>query len=202
MPFERSKPAGLSQLALVADKLCRGEILSQYAAICYRHTGRADGSVEVLLITSRDSGRWVIPKGWPMRKKNPHEVAGQEAWEEAGVRGRIRKKPWGYYTYVKKLDGGELVPAMVQVHLIDVREIDDEFPERHQRRLEWFAPAVAASSVGEPELRGLITKLEQREKRRSRSSPKTCDDASLILHKEMDCGQNAAQKNGGLARHR
>lgn len=105
-----------------------------------------------------------------MGKKKPHEVAGQEAWEEAGVRGRIRKKPWGHYTYVKKLGDGELVPAMVQVHLIDVREIDDKFPERHQRRLEWFSPAVAALSVGEPELRGLITKLGERENRRSRSS--------------------------------
>ncbi len=202
MPFERSKQAALSQLALVADKLCRGEILWQYAAICYRHTGRSDGSVEVLLITSRDSGRWVIPKGWPMRKKKPHEVASREAWEEAGVRGRIRKKPWGYYTYVKKLDGGELVPAMVQVHLIDAREIDNEFPERDQRRLEWFAPAIAASSGSEPELRGLITKLEQREKRRFRSSPETLDDATLILRKETDCGQRVAQKNGGLARRR
>lgn len=108
-----------------------------------------------------------------MRKRRSHEVAGQEAWEEAGVRGRIRKKPWGHYTYVKKLDGGELVPAMVQVHLIDVREMDEEFPERHQRRLEWFSPAVAASSVSEPELRGLITRLEQREIRRSRAHPET-----------------------------
>jgi len=170
MPFDRSEHGNLGQLVLVADKLCRGEIISQYAAICYRHTGRFDGSIEVLLITSRDSGRWVIPKGWPMGKKKPHKVAGQEAWEEAGVRGRIRKKPWGHYTYVKKLDSGELVPAMVQVHLIDVREIADEFPERHQRKSEWFSPAVAASSVGEPELRGLITKLGERKNRRSRSS--------------------------------
>lgn len=173
MPPDTTKRGGLSQLSLVADKLCRGEILTQYAAICYRSTGQTDGSIEVLLITSRDSGRWIIPKGWPTRKKKPHEVAGQEAWEEAGVRGRIRKMPWGHYTYVKKLDGGELVPAMVQVHLIDVREIDDEFPERNQRKLEWFEPAVGASSVGEPELRGLITRLEQREHRRSRSWPET-----------------------------
>lgn len=178
MPFHRSRHAGLSQLALVTDKLCRGEILSQHAAICYRHTGRSDGSIEVLLITSRDSGRWVIPKGWPMGKKKPHEVAGQEAWEEAGVRGRIRKRPWGQYTYVKKLDSGEWVPVIVQVHLIDVREMDEEFPERYQRRLEWFSPAVAASCVGEPELRGLITRLEQRQIRCSRSSVEISDRPS------------------------
>lgn len=168
MPGEPAKCSGLSQIALVADKLFRGDVRTQYAAICYRHTGRDDGSIEVLLITSRDSGRWVIPKGWPMPKKKPHEVARQEAWEEAGVRGRIRKKAWGHYTYVKKLGDGEFIPAMVQVHIIDVQAMETDFPERKQRRREWFAPAVAASVVGEPELRDLITKLEQRETRRSK----------------------------------
>lgn len=91
-----------------------------------------------------------------MRKKKPHEVASKEAWEEAGVRGRIQKKAWGHYTYVKKLDDGELEPAMVQVHIIDVQTMKAEFPECKQRRLEWFSPAVAASAVGEPELGGLI----------------------------------------------
>ncbi|WP_284759954.1 NUDIX hydrolase [Agrobacterium sp. fls2-241-TYG-188a] len=169
MSGEPAKRNALSQMALVADKLFRGDVRTQYAAICYRHTGRDDGSIEVLLITSRESGRWVIPKGWPMRKKKPHEVASREAWEEAGVRGRIRKKAWGHYTYVKKLEDGELVPAMVQVHLIDVQEMETDFPERDQRRLEWFAPAVEASAVGEPELRGLIAKLELRCCRRATS---------------------------------
>lgn len=100
-----------------------------------------DGSIEVLLITSRDSGRWVIPKGWPMRKKKPHQVARQEAWEEACVRGRVGKKAWGHYTYMKKLDDGELVPAVVQVHLLDVAQMEDDFPERQQRRLAWFCQA-------------------------------------------------------------
>src|SRR3546814_3637788 len=115
MAGEPSGRTSLSQLAHVTDKLFHCDVRMQYAAICYRQNN-SDGTIEVLLITSRGSGRWVIPKGWPMRKKKPHEVARQEAWEEAGARGRIRKKAWGHYTYVKKLDDGELVPAVVQVH--------------------------------------------------------------------------------------
>ena len=131
-------------------------IRQQVGALPYRTIDK--GKVELLLITSRDTGRWLIPKGWPMRKKKPHEVARQEAWEEAGVRGRVRKKAWGHYTYMKKLDDGELVPAIVHVHLLDVAQMEDDFPERHQRRLAWFRPSIAASAVEEPELRGLITK--------------------------------------------
>ncbi|MBD8689634.1 NUDIX hydrolase [Rhizobium skierniewicense] len=159
MAGELSRQTSLSQRACVTDKLSHGHLRMQYAAICYRQNS-SDGSIEVLLITSRDSGRWVIPKGWPMRKKKPHEVARQEAWEEAGVRGRVRKKAWGHYTYMKKLNDGELVPAIVLVHLLDVAQMEDDFPERHQRRLAWFMPSIAASAVEEPELSGLITKLE------------------------------------------
>lgn len=95
-----------------------------------------------------------------MGRKKPHQVACAEAWEEAGVRGRVHKKAWGHYTYVKKLDDGKLVPAMVQVHLLDVQELETDYPEKNERRLSWFTPAAAASSVKEPGLRGLISKLE------------------------------------------
>lgn len=92
MPGEPAGQTALARLAMVADKLWTGEIRTQYAAICYRRTDDSSGPIEVLLITSRGTGRWVIPKGWPMAKKKPHEVASQEAWEEAGVRGRVRKR--------------------------------------------------------------------------------------------------------------
>lgn len=141
-------------------KLLKADVKTQYAAICYRRRPNQGGAIEVLLITSRDTGRWVIPKGWPMGKKKPHQVACTEAWEEAGVRGRVQKKAWGHYSYVKKLDDGNLVPATVQVHLLDVRELESEYPEKNERRLGWFTPAAAASCVKEPELRGLFSKLE------------------------------------------
>lgn len=92
MPGEPAGQTALTRLTLVADKLWNRESRPQYAAICYRRTGESSCPIEILLITSRGTGRWVIPKGWPMGKKKPHEVASQEAWEEAGVRGRVRKR--------------------------------------------------------------------------------------------------------------
>ena len=68
------------------------------------------GEPLVLLITSRDTGRWVIPKGWGMPKKEPHEVAEREAWEEAGVIGYAVKEPCGFYSYVKSLRKARVPP--------------------------------------------------------------------------------------------
>ncbi|MBZ7924974.1 NUDIX hydrolase [Ensifer adhaerens] len=155
----------------VLTDLRHGSFKIQYAAICFRRVEALRGSIEILLITSRDTGRWVLPKGWPMRKKKPHEVARIEAWEEAGICGRAQKKVWGHYAYAKKLDSGKLVPAKVQVYLLDVAETTDDFPEREQRKRRWFTPHMAASAVIEPELRGLISKLEVRERKRATVAP-------------------------------
>lgn len=154
-----NKKTYLSRLAGEAEKLFAGRAIEQYAAICYRRLpGRKD--VEILLITSRESGRWVIPKGWPMDKKLPHQVAEREAWEEAGVKGKAKKKSFGYYTYLKSLDTGETVPSVVQVHLLEVSGLDERFPERGQRQLRWFSPNEAAANVREPELKGLLRTVE------------------------------------------
>ncbi|MBB3286907.1 MULTISPECIES: NUDIX hydrolase [Rhizobium] len=154
-----SKKTYLGRLAGEADKLFAGRSIEQYGAICYRRSqGREN--VEILLITSRESGRWVIPRGWPMDKKLPHQVAEREAWEEAGVRGKARKKRFGYYTYLKVLGTGETVPSIVQVHLLEVAELADRFPERGQRQLQWFSPNEAAAQVREPELKSLLRRVE------------------------------------------
>lgn len=133
----------------------------QYAALCFRHVPGSDDPVQVLLITSRDAGRWVIPKGWSISKEKPHEVAQLGAWEEAGVRGRVRKKPYGYYTYRKKLSEEESVVSVIQVHLLSVLELDREFPEKGQRELRWFSPAAAAAAVCEPDLKWLIANVRE-----------------------------------------
>lgn len=80
-----------------------------------------------MLITSRDSGRWVIPKEWPMAKKKPHQVARQEAWEEAGVRGRVRKQPFGSYRYAKKVSREGVLDCLVEVFLLIVSDIAEDF---------------------------------------------------------------------------
>ena len=72
--------------------------LPQVAALPVRRKG--DGDIEVLLITSRKTNRWIIPKGWPMKGKKRHEAAAQEALEEAGISGHVHKKPLGSYVSV------------------------------------------------------------------------------------------------------
>ena len=154
-----SKKTYLSRLADAAEKLFAGRPIEQYAAICYRRSPVLK-DVEILLITSRDSSRWIIPKGWPIVGKLPHQVAEREAWEEAGVKGKARKKSFGYYTYLKSLDTGDTVPAVVQVHLLEVAELVERFPERGQRQLQWFSPNEAAAHVREPELKSLMRRVD------------------------------------------
>ena len=125
----------------------------QVAALCFRRTGKG---LRVLLITSRDTGRWVIPKGWPMRNRSDAEAAAREAFEEAGVRGTITRRSVGHYTYPKKLANGRFLPCLVQVFALEVREMVKVYPETGQRRAKWFTPKKAAPKVLEPELGHLI----------------------------------------------
>jgi 8-oxo-dGTP pyrophosphatase MutT (NUDIX family) len=158
--FRRSE-SFLSELAAHADALLHGRIYEQYAAICYRK-GAEDEDAEMLVVTSRESGRWVVPKGWPIKGKKPHEVAAIEAYEEAGVRGKVKKKPFGYFTYVKQLTDGNRVPCIVGLHLLEVDQMLQDFPERGQRRVEWVSFIEAANRVREPELKGLLIAAERK----------------------------------------
>lgn len=126
----------------------------QFGALCYRKT--EDGDLKVLLVTSRGTGRWIIPKGWPMDKKKPHEAALIEALEEAGVVGKVRKKPIGRYTYLKWLETGHVAPCMVEVFQIEVTKTVQKYKETGQRKVDWFSPDDAARLVREVELKSLI----------------------------------------------
>lgn len=130
----------------------------QYAALCYR-LKKKQGEVEVLVLTSRDTGRWVIPKGWPMPAKKAHAVAEREAYEEAGAKGKAEKEPLGYYHYSKGLRTGLRIPVRVQVHALEVQEMAKNFPEKGSRQLEWVTPQEAARRVNEPELKALLAVL-------------------------------------------
>ncbi len=133
----------------------------QYAALCYR-AKKKQGVVEILLLTSRDTGRWIIPKGWPMPGKKAHAVAEREAFEEAGARGKVEKEPFGFYHYRKALQTGLRIPVKVQVHALEVEEMAKNFPERGSRRLTWVSPAEAAARVNEPELKELLLSFGER----------------------------------------
>lgn len=134
----------------------------QYAALPFRRrkpskaaSGRKDG-LQILLVTSRDTGRWVIPKGWPMKGKRPHAAAAREALEEAGVTGKIGKLPLGAYRYQKRLKNGAALTCLVDVFPLQVQRQRKDWPERRQRTAHWFTPLDAAKAVDEPELAALI----------------------------------------------
>lgn len=149
----------LGELAENPGSLFERPFGEQYAALCYRRA--ADGEIEVLLVTSRDTGRWIIPKGWPMKGKKPHRAAAIEAWEEAGVTGKVRKKAFGYFTYLKGMKDGS-VPVSAAVYLLRVDKLDDAFQEKGQRQREWMNYSEAARRVREPELKSMLLGLPQR----------------------------------------
>ncbi|OYX44554.1 MAG: hypothetical protein B7Z02_05245 [Rhodobacterales bacterium 32-67-9] len=130
------------------------EAMAQNAALCFRVTKKR--GAEVLLVTSRDTGRWVIPKGWPMKDKSGGECALQEAFEEAGVDGRIVAGAVGIYSYDKVMDDKSLQPCVVSVFPVEVARLKSNFPEHGQRDRRWFSPKKAARKVAEPELRNIL----------------------------------------------
>lgn len=129
-------------------------MLTQYGVIPVRRA--AGGGLEVLLITSRDTGRWVVPRGNPIPGKSPAQSAAQEAWEEAGIVGEVEPEAIGRYSYEKRRRLGIAVPAVVHLFRMTVAEIRQDWPEKGQRERRWFAPEEAARSVHEAELAQLI----------------------------------------------
>jgi 8-oxo-dGTP pyrophosphatase MutT (NUDIX family) len=128
----------------------------QVAALCWR---KVKGQKEVLLITSRDTGRWIVPKGWPINGLTPAQSALREAWEEAGVRAVADKaRPCGQYRYEKILKDGSSVLLITQVYKLRLRADDlaDSFPEAGQRKRLWVRPKKAAQMVEEPELQAIM----------------------------------------------
>ena len=126
----------------------------QYAALPWRETEA--GTVEVLLITSRETRRWVIPKGWGKSGEPPTVSTAREALEEAGIEGEVAELALGVYRYDKRLKSGEAQPVAVEVYALRVRIEHDAWPEVDQRERRWTAPAEAAGLVDEPELQAII----------------------------------------------
>lgn len=130
---------------------------TQLAALCWRKV--AEGEREVLLVTS-SSGRWILPKGWPMAGKTAAHAARVEAWEEGGVaRGKVAREPVGSYMAIKRTAEGDDVPCLHKVYAIKVREQAERFPESGRRDLRWVRPAEAAGMVDEDGLRDILERF-------------------------------------------
>jgi 8-oxo-dGTP pyrophosphatase MutT (NUDIX family) len=132
----------------------------QIAALPLKRDAR-DG-VKVLMVTSRDTGRWVMPKGWMMDGKKPWAAAEIEALEEAGVKGFISSEELGSYKYPKKLDDGRIVPCIVRVYPMVVEKLLRDWKERDQRSRRWFTPKGAAKRVDEQDLADLLMTLHKK----------------------------------------
>jgi 8-oxo-dGTP pyrophosphatase MutT (NUDIX family) len=129
----------------------------QYAALPYRLNGNA--GPEVMLITSRETHRWIIPKGWPQKGKTPHRCAALEAFEEAGVIGPVNKHSIGSFTYPKRLRNGAVVECEVRVFALEVKRQRKVWPEQREREVRWLSIGAAAKTVRHDELREIIRRL-------------------------------------------
>jgi 8-oxo-dGTP pyrophosphatase MutT (NUDIX family) len=125
----------------------------QVAALPWRKTAQG---VEVMLITSRDTGRWVLPKGWPEGQEDLYEAAAREAAEEAGLSGSVSRFEIGRYYYGKRQPSGMEARCEVLVFPMEIDQVADKWPERKKRKRKWFSPEAAATMVREPDLGELI----------------------------------------------
>jgi 8-oxo-dGTP pyrophosphatase MutT (NUDIX family) len=133
------------------------KMLKQVAALPWRLG--AEGELEILLVTSRISKHWLLPKGWPMDGKSNSKSALQEAFEEAGIEGRISKARLGKFFYRKIAEDGTSDPCTVSVFALRVaRELPD-WPERGQRRRQWYTVDAAAAVVFVPALAAMLSLL-------------------------------------------
>jgi 8-oxo-dGTP pyrophosphatase MutT (NUDIX family) len=149
----------IKQLPISIRASHKSDVRSQFAALCYRIVR---DKPEILLITSRGSGRWIAPKGWPMDGKTPAESAAQEAWEEAGVVGKAHNQCLGLYSYNKTMGQGVGLPCVALVYPVLVKSLVTDFPEKGQRRRKWFSPKKAAARVQEPELARILRDFDLR----------------------------------------
>ena len=140
-----------------ARKAKKGERIRQVAAIPFRLNARGD--IEVMLVTSRTTRRFIVPKGWPMKGKSGRKAATIEAQEEAGVLGKTLKEPAGTYSYWKRL-ANRFVRVDVIVYLLEVTEELADWQEARRRQRAWLAPADAAMLIDEPDLSTLVETLK------------------------------------------
>lgn len=149
----------IKQLPISLYGAQKSEVRTQFAALCYRIK---NNKVQVLLVTSRGTKRWIVPKGWPMHGKTPAASAAQEAWEEAGVTGRADGHCLGVYSYEKGMAAGDDLPCLAMLYPVAVKSLAKRFPEAGQRRRRWVSRKKAARLVAEPELARLIIGFDPR----------------------------------------
>lgn len=153
----------IKQLPLRLQVAHKSDVRTQFAALCYRIT---KDKLQILLVTSRGTGRWIVPKGWPMDGVTPAHAAMTEAWEEAGIEGQSLDVCLGMFSYLKCVGPEMQLPCAVMVYPVRVRSLAADFPEAGTRRRKWFSRKKAARAVAEPELAQIIRNFDPRLLRR------------------------------------
>ncbi|MCR8827602.1 NUDIX hydrolase [Pseudosulfitobacter koreensis] len=149
----------IKQLPISVNGARKTDVRTQFAALCWR---LIDGKVQVLLITSRGSGRWIVPKGWPVDGHTPGEAALTEAWEEAGVVGKVDARPIGLFSYNKAIADEDELPCVAMVYPVRVKSLAKTYPEALERKRRWVSRKKAAQLVEEPELAQIIKGFDPR----------------------------------------
>jgi len=129
----------------------------QTAALCYKISSAK--KIRILLITSRTTKRWIIPKGWPIRGHKNFKAAEAEAFEEAGATGKMLNFCVGKYSYIKSHEG-KGISCLVYVYPLLVRKLLDEYPESHQRKRRWVEISKASGLITEPELKNIMYQFD------------------------------------------
>lgn len=132
-------------------------VRTQFAALAWRIT--AKGRLKICLVTSRNSGRWILPKGWPMDGRTPGRAAAREAWEEAGVKGRASERCLGVFDYRKRSDKTRR-PHLAMVYPLKVGSVSNTWPEMRFRRRRWVTPQKAATLVDAPGLQQILLAVD------------------------------------------
>ena len=147
------------QLPISMSGARKTDLRTQFAALCYRIV---KGKIKVLLITSRETRRWIVPKGWPKDGKTPAASAAEEAWEEAGVRGNSDGRCVGIFSYSKDAGAMGELPCIAMVFAIEVTEMAKHYPEENERDRIWVSRKKASKMVEEPELSRILQDFDPR----------------------------------------
>ena len=149
--------AKIKQKALQLSDHDKRGVRTQFGALCWR---QQNDDVQVLLVTSKRSQRWILPKGWPVHDATPAEAALTEAWEEAGVVGKVKTACLGIFSYSKGLSDDSNLPCVVAVFPVKVKELEKDWPEKEHRKRKWCSLKQAANLVAEPELAAILKKFD------------------------------------------
>ncbi|ASP32571.1 DNA mismatch repair protein MutT [Labrenzia sp. VG12] len=156
MAFSYSGPDYRPSLLQSVLAMFRRPARLQIAALCHR---MREGKVEVLLVTSKSTRRWILPKGWPILSRRAHRTAAIEAFEEAGVTGRVHKNPFASFSSYKGGEAGLKLRTEILVFLVDVESEAEEFPDSAERDVRWVSIKDAVRMTNEPGLIDVFRKL-------------------------------------------